>query len=171
MMESSATALFARATESAGATRQVSVTGLEPDKVSAIVRLGSYIVDGKADLLAGTVLIGQELADSMNLRVGQSVRLQASTGIDAALTVTGIYRMGSGGADRRQAYVSLATARTLFAMPQAISKIEIKLTDLYDAEATSAAIEAATGLAAAPWTEQAEQLLSALQAQFRPACC
>lgn len=144
---------------------QVSVTGLEPDKVSAIVQLDRYIVEGRADLLAGGVLIGQELADSLNLRLGQSVRLQAATGNDATLTVSGIYKMGSGGADRRQAYVSLATARTLFAMPQAISKIEIKLTDLYDAEATSAAIEAATGLSATPWTEQAEQLVSALQAQ------
>ncbi len=145
--------------------QQVSVIGLEPAKVSAIVHLASYIVKGRADLMAGSVLIGQTLADNMNLTVGQSVRLQASTGIDASLTVTGIYKMGSGGPDRRQAYVSLATARTLFAMPQAISKIEIKLTDLYEAEATSARIEAVTGLYATPWTEQAAQLLAALSAQ------
>ena len=128
--------------------QQVSVTGLEPDKVWAIVQLGSYIVKGRADLSAGSVLIGQTLADSLNLSIGQSVRFQASTGIEAALTVSGIYKMGSGGPDRRQAYVSLATARTLFAMPQAVSRIEIKLTDLYTASAIAAQITASTGLAA-----------------------
>lgn len=145
--------------------QQVSVMGLEPAKVSAIVHLGRYIVKGRADLLAGSVLIGRTLADNMNLTVGQSVRLQASTGIDAVLTVTGIFKIGSGGQDRRQAYVSLATARTLFAMPQAITQIEIRLTDLYQADAIAKRIEAVTGLYATPWTEQAAQLLAALKAQ------
>lgn len=145
--------------------QQVSVTGVEPGKVSAIVRIGSYIVEGRPDLAAGTVLLGKTLADNMKLAVGQTVRLQASTGIDAALTVAGIFKIGSGGQDRRQAYVSLATARTLFAMPQAISQIEIRLADLYAADATAARIEATTGLHATPWTEQAAQLLAALKAQ------
>ena len=80
--------------------------------------------------------IGKTLAEDMNFRLGQTVRLQARPGIDQALTISGIYEIGSGGPDRRQAYVSLATARTLFAMPQGVSRIEIKLADLYAADAT-----------------------------------
>ena len=146
-------------------SRQVSVTGLEPDKVSAIVNLKSYLIEGSAELGTGTILIGKTLAEDMSFRLGQTVRLQADTGIDASLIVSGIFETGSGGYDRRQAYVSLATARTLFAMPQGVSKVEIKLTDLYDAAATAARIEAVTGLPATPWTENAAQLLDALKAQ------
>lgn len=146
-------------------SRQVSVTGLEPDKVSAIVNLQSYLVEGSAELGTGTILIGKTLAEDMSFRLGQTVRLQADTGIDASLIVSGIFETGSGGYDRRQAYISLATARTLFAMPQGVSKVEIKLTDLYDAAATATRIEAVTGLPATPWTENAAQLLDALKAQ------
>ncbi|MDN2580085.1 ABC transporter permease [Aquibium sp. ELW1220] len=146
-------------------TAQVSVTGVEPSKVSAIIDLASYLVEGSVELGAGKILIGKRLAQDMNLRLGQSVRLLADTGIDQSLVVTGIYEIGSGGPDRRQAYVSLATARTLYAMPQGISKIEIKLTDLYAADATARRIEAITGLPATSWTENAAQLLDALEAQ------
>ncbi|MEO8669502.1 MAG: ABC transporter permease [Bauldia sp.] len=146
-------------------TAQVSVTGVEPDKVSAIINLRRYLVEGTVELGAGKVLIGKRLADDMNFRLGQTVRLQADTGIDQPLVVSGIYAIGSGAPDRRQAYVSLATARTLFAMPQGVSKIEIKLKDLYQADATAARVRAITGLPATSWTENAAQLLDALRAQ------
>jgi lipoprotein-releasing system permease protein len=144
---------------------QVSINGLEPGKESAIANLQSYIVEGNSALSTGGVLLGRTLVDDMNLSLGQTVRLESSKGIEALLTITGIYQMGSGGPDRRQAYVSLTTARTLFAMPQGINRLEIKLTDLYAADALAAQISSLTGLTAKSWTEQAAQLLEALKAQ------
>lgn len=145
--------------------KQVSINGLEPGKESAIANLASYITEGTATLAAGGVLVGKTLADDMSLRLGQSVRLESSDGTEALLTITGIYEMGSGGPDRRQAYVSLATARTLFAMPQGVTRVEIKLANLYDADTIAPRIRALTGLEAKSWTEQAAQLLEALKAQ------
>ena len=144
---------------------QVSINGLEPGHESVIANLASYVTEGTANLAAGGVLIGKTLAEDMDLSLGQNVRLQSSVGIDAALTITGIYEMGSGGPDRRQAYVSLATARTLFALPQGVTRIEIKLADLYAADLLAPRIRTLTGLDAKSWTEQAAQLLEALQAQ------
>ncbi|MCD2175759.1 ABC transporter permease [Rhizobium sp. C4] len=144
---------------------QVSVTGVEPAKVSAIINLKSYLVAGTVDLGPGKVLIGKKLADDMSYRLGQTVELQADTGISQSLIVSGIYEIGSGGPDRRQVYVSLAVARTLFALPQGVSRVEIKLADLYQADATTARIKAITGLPATSWTENAAQLLDALKAQ------
>jgi lipoprotein-releasing system permease protein len=144
---------------------QVSINGLEPGKESVIANLAGYIKQGSANLGAGSVLLGKTLADDMGLRLGQTARLQSSVGIEELLTVTGIYEMGSGGPDQRQAYVSLGTARTMFAMPQGVTRVEIKLTDLYAADATTLRIRALTGLDAKSWTEQAAQLLDALKAQ------
>ena len=144
---------------------QVSINGLEPGKESVIANLAGYITQGTANLGAGGVLLGKTLTQDMTLRLGQTVRVQSSYGIEALLTITGIYEMGSGGPDRRQAYVSLATARTLFKMPQGVTRIEIKLADLYTADALAPRIKALTGLDAKSWTEQAAQLLEALQAQ------
>jgi len=144
---------------------QVSVTGVEPGRESAILDLDGYIVEGRAFLGSGMVVLGRDLADDLALSLGQTLRLQSANGVDAVLTVSGIYQTGSGAMDRARAFVSLPTARTLFAVPQGVTRIEIKLFDLNAADATALRIRALTGLDAVPWTDGAEQLMEALDAQ------
>jgi lipoprotein-releasing system permease protein len=144
---------------------QVSINGIETGKESAIIGLEGYLTSGSVRLGTGLVVIGNRLAEDLSLSVGQTIRLDASTGVDTVLTVAGIYEIGQGGFDRATAYVSLATARTLFQIPQGVTRVEIKLSDLYAAEAVAARIAALTGLDARPWTEEGQQLLDALQAQ------
>jgi lipoprotein-releasing system permease protein len=144
---------------------QVSINGIEPGKESAIIGLEGYLTSGSVRLGTGLVVIGNRLAEDLSLSVGQTIRLDASTGVTTVLTVAGIYEIGQGGFDRATAYVSLATARTLFQIPQGVTRVEIKLSDLYAAEAVAARIAALTGLDARPWTEEGQQLLDALQAQ------
>lgn len=145
---------------------QVSVVGVEPGRESAITDLERYLVAGDVRLRTGAVLLGKALVDEMGLTLGQTISLQSPDGISAALTLTGIYQIGSGGGpDLRMAYVSLPTARTLFAMPQGVSRIEIKLHDLYAADAVTRRVIGLTGLPAKSWTEDGAQLLEALKAQ------
>ena len=146
---------------------QISINGLMPGRESAIANLDGYVVEGTARLGAGSILIGKRLAEDLNLLLGQSVRLSSTKGIETALTVTGIYQMGAGGPDRRTAYVSLGTARTLFAMPQGLTRVEIKLTDLYAADAMAPQITTLTGLTAKSWTVDGAQFLEALSAQAK----
>ena len=145
---------------------QVSIIGLEPGRESAISALEGYLVEGEVRLRSGAVLLGKSLVDDMGLTLGQTISLESTDGIKAALTLTGLYQIGTGGGpDRRMAYVSLATARTLFEMPQGVSRIEIKLFDLYAADAVALRVEGLTGLDAKSWTEDGAQLLEALNAQ------
>ncbi|MFN7224812.1 MAG: ABC transporter permease [Paracoccaceae bacterium] len=144
---------------------QVSITGLEPGRESAILNLDGYMVEGSARLGSGLVVLGQTLADDLSLRLGQTVRLQSSQGVSAVLTLSGIYKTGNGMVDRSSLFVSLPTARTLFSLPQGVTRIEIKLMDLNAADATAQRIKALTGLDAVPWTDGAEQLMEALNAQ------
>ena len=145
---------------------QVSVTGLEMGRESAITNLAGYLVAGDVSLRAGAVVLGQSLVDDLHLALGQSVTLQSTSGAETTLTLSGIYQIGAGGGmDRSRAYVSIGTARSLFAMPQSLSRIEIKLFDLYAADATAALIAAQTGLPATSWTKDGAQLLEALSAQ------
>jgi len=144
---------------------QVSVTGLEPGRESDILDLDGYMTQGSVRLGSGLIVLGETLAEDMSLRLGQTVRLQSSTGASAVLTLSGLYDTGNGLIDASSIYVSLSTARTLFALPQGVTRIEIKLRDLNEADATALRIAALTGLDAEPWTEGAEQLLEALDAQ------
>lgn len=144
---------------------QVSVTGLNPGGESAILDLAGYMVAGSVRLGTGVVVLGQTLADDLALKVGQTLRLQSANGVTAVLTVGGVFQTGNGALDRARVFVSLQTARTLFAMPQGVTRVEIKLTDLNAADATALRISALTGLDAVPWTDGAEQLMEALNAQ------
>ena len=67
--------------------------------------------------------------------------------------------------DSARAFLSLSNARTLFAMPQGVTKIEIKLDDINAADTTALRIIRLTGLNAVPWTDGAEHLMDALNAQ------
>lgn len=144
---------------------QVSVTGLEPGRESAILNLDGYMVAGSARLGSGLIVLGQTLADDLSLRLGQALRLQSSGGVSTVLTLSGIYRTGNGLIDRSSIFVGLPTARTLFALPQGVTRIEIKLADLNAADAMALRIRALTGLDTVPWTDGAEQLMEALDAQ------
>jgi lipoprotein-releasing system permease protein len=144
---------------------QVSVSGVEPGRESAILDLAGYMVAGDVRLGSGLIVLGRDLADDLALSVGQTLRLQSANGVTSTLTLSGIFKTGNGGMDGARAFVSLSTARTLFSMPQGVTRIEIKLDDLNAADATAQRIRALTGLDAVPWTDGAEQLMEALNAQ------
>lgn len=148
-----------------GRVAQVSVTGLEPGRESAIVNLRGYMVEGSERLSSGVVVLGETLAEELSLRLGQTLRLESSTGASAVLTLEGIFDTGNGMIDGSSVFVSLATARTLFALPQGVTRIEMKLADVNAADAIATRIAALTGLDAVPWTDGAEQLMEALDAQ------
>lgn len=147
------------------ATAPVGVTGVEPGKVSAIANIGKRLIAGNTDLNNSTVIIGSKLAENLGVGIGQVARLQSDRGVERSLVVGGIFELGLDALDSRSAFVNLSTARTLFELPQGISRIEIKLEDLNQAEAFARRIAADTGLKATPWTEGNAQLLDGLRAQ------
>jgi len=144
---------------------QVSITGVEPGQESAIIKLDTYTKEGSERIAAGLIVMGRDLADDLALSLGQSVRVQSSNGVTTTLTLSGIYESGNGAIDGARAYVSLSTARTLFAIPQGVTQIEIKLNDLNAADDIAIRIRSLTGLDASPWTDGAAQLMEALNAQ------
>lgn len=144
---------------------QVSVSGVEPGRESAILNLDGYMVEGSERLGSDLIILGRKLADDLALKLGQTVRLESSQGVTAVLTLSGIYQTGNDVMDDGRVFVSLTSARTLFAMPQGVTRIEIKLGDLNAADASALRIRALTGLDAVSWTEGAAQLMEALNAQ------
>jgi len=141
-----------------GRVQRVSVTGLEPDRLNAIIRFDRAMQAGTARLTGETLMIGATLADDLGL---------SDTGNSVTLTVGGVFRIGAGQIDAAAAFIDITTARTLFDSPNRVSRIAIRLEDFNTAERTAARIEATTGLTATPWTETSEQLFDALVAQAR----
>jgi lipoprotein-releasing system permease protein len=145
----------------------VAVTGIEPDDVSAIANIAGNLVAGATDLTLGSVLIGSGLADTLGVRVGQSVTVRSERGIEQTLTIGGIFSLGVAGLDDAAVYVNIRAARVLFDLPEGLSRLEVKLDDLKLAPGVAVDIANATGLKVTPWTEKNQQLLDGLVAQAR----
>ena len=145
--------------------RQVSITGLQPDRVNAIIPFDRYLQAGDLSLAGEAVMIGSSLAEDMNLLVGSPVSLRTNQGSTATLRVSAIFSSGMEGVDASSVFIDIRTARSLFNMPNTVSRIELKLADLYQAEAVARRIAATTGLEAEPWTQSAQQLYEGLRAQ------
>ncbi|WP_417309069.1 ABC transporter permease [Devosia sp.] len=143
----------------------VGITGVENGKVSAIANIAKALIAGTTELTNSGVIIGSGLADDLGIGVGQVVRLESDRDVERSLVVTGIFEIGVDTLDSRSAFVSLSTARTLFELPQGVSRIEIKLADLNAADSYAKRIAADTGLKATPWTAGNAQLLDGLRAQ------
>ena len=63
---------------------QVSVTGMEPGRESAILDLDGYMVEGTARLGSGLIVLGRDLADELALSLGQSLRVQSANGVTSS---------------------------------------------------------------------------------------
>jgi lipoprotein-releasing system permease protein len=143
----------------------VSITGVDADKVSSIADIEKAIVAGTTLLSNASVLVGRTLADDLGVSVGQVIRLQSDRNVERSLVISGIFELGVEAIDARAAYVSTATARVLMELPQGVSKVEVKLFDLNQADAYARQLGADTGLKATSWTEGNASLLDGLKAQ------
>lgn len=151
----------------AEARAPVRVVGVEPGEVSAISRIEDNMVAGSTELALGSILVGDGLATTLGVGVGQTVILTSDRDVRQAFTVGGIFALGVGGLDNGAAFVSTRAARVLFAQPEGLTRLEVKLDDLNLAEPVARAIAAATGLKATPWTQDNRDLLDGLDAQRR----
>ena len=149
------------------AVAPVAVTALEPETLDAMYNISEKIISGDPGLGGEGILIGAVLAESLGLSAGQPVLFRADRGSERLLTIRGIFRTGLQSLDERVAFMSMQTARPLFALPDGITSIEIKLIDPAEARRLAAFLQEATGLKATPWQVRNESLDEALLAQAR----
>lgn len=145
----------------------ISVQGTVPDKVDAIADLSSSLIEGSSDLSSGGLMIGAELAEELNLKVGIPVLMRTERGAERLVPITGIFKSGVSTLDRRVAYISIGAARPLFDLPNGVTKLSLKLKDPDTAPSIANALQDATGLKATPWQEKNKTLKDATDAQER----
>lgn len=149
------------------AVAPVSVTAVEPENLDAISPISTRITSGSATLGGEGILIGSGLAEALGLTVGQPVLFRTDRGVERLLTIRGVFRTGLESLDERVAFMSIQTARPLFALPDGITNIEIKLVDPGNARALASFLQETTGFRATPWQARNESLDEALLAQAR----
>jgi lipoprotein-releasing system permease protein len=150
----------------------------ETAKDGAPERLGSRKENGSG---AGSavqaippIVIGRDLADSLGVKVGDSVLVTSPQGELTPLgvipkyqkfDVVGIFKSGFYQYDSSYAFVRLLDAQKLFSEPDLISVISFKVDDLYHADRVGKTIEEAAGkgFQTTNWMEQNRELFRALK--------
>jgi lipoprotein-releasing system permease protein len=147
------------------ASRAITLSGVEPDSYFKIVKLPDYIVAGEARLTSEDVVIGIELARNLGATVGDKLNIQAASGANRVLTISGLIDLGNKGVNQRNAYVALRTGQSLLGMIGGVTTIDMTVQNIYAAEEIAQRIEAANAVEADSWIKTNAQFFTAVQAQ------
>jgi lipoprotein-releasing system permease protein len=147
------------------ASRAVTLTGIEPDSYFNIVKVPEYVVAGEARLTSEDIVIGIELAKNLGATVGDKLNIQAATGGNRVLTISGLVDFGNKGVNQRTTFTALRTAQSLLGMIGGVTTIDMTVKDIYAAEEIAKRIEAANPVEADSWIATNAQFFTAVRAQ------
>jgi lipoprotein-releasing system permease protein len=147
--------------------KSVSVRGVDARDFDAVIPIARHVRAGHYRLWGTEVLIGVELAADLGVRTGDKLRLITADQREQTFTIAGLFDLGSREVNERWALISLRSGQSLFDLAGQVRSFELKLDDVFDADAVAAEIAGRTGLQADSWMRNNPQLLVALQSQAR----
>jgi lipoprotein-releasing system permease protein len=145
--------------------RPISIKGGFTEEVNGIVDLRKDLTAGSFLLDSGGCVIGVTLARKLNLGIGDKFRIQSEKLDIASFQVRGIVYAGTPAFDETNVFVYLPDAQRLLRKTGAITSIETKLYDLWDADKLADRIQDRTGLEAKPWNRENGQIMSLITSQ------
>jgi lipoprotein-releasing system permease protein len=149
----------------AEAKNPIIVRGIEPERFRRIIDIEKRLVAGRFEVDGDDVVIGSRLAEDLGVTIDDKLRLTSSEGIETIATVRGIMTLGNDTLDRTWVLMSLRRAQTLFGLPGGVTTIELKVADVFAADAIATDLHTRTGLTADSWMKINAELLQGLSAQ------
>ncbi|MBI5410212.1 MAG: lipoprotein-releasing ABC transporter permease subunit [Nitrospirae bacterium] len=163
-----------------GRASGVVVRGIDPDiekgTTEILNKLKAGSVDGLKDDTAGTpgIIIGRELMRNLGLFVGDDIEMISPVGELGPLgmipkmkrfRIAGYFEAGMYEYDSSLAFLNLHVAQDFFALRDAVTTIEVKINNPYDAKRTAEKIDKLIGLPyiARDWMQMNRNLFSALK--------
>ncbi len=145
----------------------VAVAGIELMQYERIVDLADKLVAGNLRLEPGDVLVGTELARDLGAAIGDRITLATGTVASEGdqFRISGTLDLGNRELNRRAVYLPLRTAQSLFGLPGGVTSIDLRVQDVFTADAVAAKVASVTPLLVESWMTTNSQLLSALNAQ------
>jgi len=165
--------------------RGVVLRGIDPDKEPEVTEITKNVKSGTVQDLAVPaasaqtgpkpgIILGKELARRLGVVVGSRLNVVSPVGPISALGMTpkirpfrvvGLFESGMYEYDASLAYISLAEAQRFFSMGRTATGIEVKVEDVFTADAVAKRIDArlGTGYMARDWMLLNRNLFSALR--------
>ena len=142
------------------------VTGLEPETISKVLTIGENVVEGRFLKRGdrGVVVLGDSLADELNVSLNSKIEVVSPTGERIEVTVIGILDTGLHEIDTAAFYVVLDDAKSLL-KKDVISNIIIRTNDYNRASTIAEELREKYGLNAKSWEELARPILEAIKVE------
>jgi lipoprotein-releasing system permease protein len=147
------------------ASRAVTLSGVDPDSYFQIVKVPDYVVAGEPRLTSEDIIVGTQLAKELGATVGDKLNVQAASGTNRVLTISGLVDLGNKGVNQRVSFVALRTAQSLLGMIGGVTTIDMTIEDIYAAADVARRVQAANAVQADSWIETNAQFFTAVQAQ------
>lgn len=147
------------------AKRPITVRGIEPELFRRIIDVPRRMVAGRFDPGGGSVAIGSVLAADLGVGLGDTVRIVTAEGVSDVVRISGVFSLGNMGVDKTWVLTSLRHAQSLFALAGGVTGLELKVGDVFEADAVADEAQRRTGLAAESWMRVNAELLVGLSAQ------
>ncbi|MFT0212418.1 ABC transporter permease [Pseudomonas sp. F1_0610] len=150
--------------ERAMTRKSIALMGIDLNRYLQVIDLPAYLKQGRLKLGEGDVLIGQQLAQNLGLRIGDKFRLEAAQHA-TTVRVVGIFQIGVRDLDARYVYTDLKQSQALLDMPGAVTGIDLRINNIFQAESIAQQLELRTALKAESWMKNNSQMLNALKSQ------
>jgi lipoprotein-releasing system permease protein len=155
----------------------VEMRGIDPELENTVSGVGGVMQEGSLDeLVAGkfNVVLGVELAETLQARVGDKVTVTLADGMvtpagviprTKRFTVSGIYRVGMYEFDRRLAFINLGDAQRLFRMKGGVTGARLSVSEIYSAPAIVREVARAYGehVYVSDWTRRHVNFFRSIQ--------
>jgi lipoprotein-releasing system permease protein len=145
--------------------KSLSIVGIVARPYAAVTRLDRKLISGTLQVDPGDVLLGRDLAEDLGVGIGDTVRLSTPSSAGGNYRVRGIFDLGAKNLNQLYAFVGLATAQALHALPGGVTSIEITVTDLWDAQRVATELSLTIPHLVESWIRTNQQLMVALSNQ------
>lgn len=148
-----------------GREEPLAIVGIEPDIETKITDIEDKLRTGRLRDLESTqggLIIGEELAERLGVRIGDIVGATSASGGTRSLRIVALFKRGQAQIGASSGYVLLREAQSMLARPFIINRIGIRLDDPYRAQEVALRLEKRFSYKAESWQERSSDFLSLL---------
>lgn len=142
------------------------IKGIDPAGEMRTSKINQYIKEGSLDLAKDGVIVGGELANKLNLKLGDLVSVITPAYVEGkGLRVRGIFRSGMYDYDMNLVYVSVAKAQEILAVNGLVSGLSVRIDDAFHIMKTRRVLQEKLGFPyiVRTWLDSNRNLLEALK--------
>lgn len=145
----------------------VLIRGMNVDESNGIYNIKDKLIEGNLTKNDYEALIGKNLKEELNIKIGDTIKLNSNSQESNNLKVVGIFDLGVSSLNKSWIITNLKTSQNIFNYDDKVTGIEMQLEDVFAADLIANKLKENlnTNLKISNWKEDNAQLLSGLSGQ------